>query len=68
VRPFPELPGCPPREIPGHLTFVGGVITTIWFTWGTTRDRLRLFRDLRATKQDVNDDGQVHEETPAKPT
>ena len=50
------------------IPVVGGVITTIWFTWGTSRDMLRLFKDLREAKQDVTDDGQVHEDTPAKPS
>jgi SSS family solute:Na+ symporter len=42
----------------------GGVITTIWFTWGTSRDMFRLFKDLREAKQDASDDGQVHEDAP----
>jgi SSS family solute:Na+ symporter len=43
------------------LALVGGVITTVWFTWGVGRDMLRLFHDLRLAHQDVNDDGQVHD-------
>ena len=46
------------------IALVGGVITTLWFTWGVTRDMGRLFRDLRAAKADADDDGQVHS-TPA---
>lgn len=36
-----------------------GVVTTIWFTWGGTRDLLRLFRDLKSVKRDSLDDGSV---------
>lgn len=36
-----------------------GVVTTIWFTWGGTRDLLRLFRDLPNVKRDALDDGSV---------
>ena len=43
------------------IPVVAGIITTVWFTWGTTRDMFRLFRDLKAVKADANDDGQVHE-------
>jgi solute:Na+ symporter, SSS family len=49
------------------LPIVGGVITTIWFTWGTTRDMLRLFRDLKNVKLDASDDGQVHEPPAGQP-
>jgi SSS family solute:Na+ symporter len=38
--------------------FVGGV-TTIWFTWGGTRDLIRLFRSLKELKRNVLDDGRV---------
>jgi solute:Na+ symporter, SSS family len=40
------------------IPVVGGVLTTIWFTWGTTRDLFALFRDLKLAAQDVTDDGQ----------
>ncbi len=36
-----------------------GVITTIWFTWGTTRDIRRLFRDLETRVRDDRDNGMV---------
>ena len=36
-----------------------GVVTTIWFTWGGTRDLLRLFRDLPNVKRNALDDGSV---------
>lgn len=36
-----------------------GVVTTVWFTWGGTRDLLQLFRDLRNVKRDERDDGTV---------
>lgn len=38
------------------------LITFVWFTWGSTRDMLRLIRDLRVEKIDENDDGLVKEE------
>lgn len=36
-----------------------GVVTTIWFTWGGTRDLMRLFRDLPNVKRNALDDGSV---------
>jgi SSS family solute:Na+ symporter len=36
-----------------------GAVTTVWFTWGGTRDLLRLFRRLRGLKRNVLDDGRV---------
>ena len=36
-----------------------GVVTTIWFTWGGTRDLIRLFRDLPNVKRNALDDGSV---------
>ncbi len=36
-----------------------GVITTVWFTWGTTRDIRRLFRDLETRVRDDRDNGMV---------
>jgi SSS family solute:Na+ symporter len=38
--------------------FVGG-ITTIWFTWGGTRDLLRLFKSLKRLQRSELDDGRV---------
>ena len=35
------------------------VISTVWFTWGGTRDLFRLFRDLEHKKVNINDDGRV---------
>jgi SSS family solute:Na+ symporter len=46
------------------IPIVGGVITTIWFTWGVTKDMRQLFRDLKSQRIDVNDDGQVHAAPP----
>ncbi len=40
------------------IPVVGGVITTIWFTWGVTKDMRELFRELKKEKIDVTDDGQ----------
>lgn len=36
-----------------------GTVTTIWFTWGGTRDLFRFFRSLRAAHADEHDDGRV---------
>lgn len=36
-----------------------GVVTTIWFTWGGTRDLIRLFQDLPNVKRNALDDGSV---------
>ena len=36
-----------------------GAITTVWFTWGGTRDLFRLFRDLETLQRDPDDDGRV---------
>jgi len=44
---------------------VGGVITTIWFTWGVTKDMKELFRSLKKEKLDVTDDGQFVEGGPS---
>jgi len=42
------------------IPIVGGVLTSIWFTWGVSRDLRSLFRDLRVEQIDASDDGQVH--------
>ena len=44
------------------VPLVFGVITTIWFTWGTTRDIRRLFRDLETRVRDDRDNGMVDSE------
>ena len=36
-----------------------GVVTTVWFAWGTTRDLRRLFRDLESRTRDDRDNGMV---------
>jgi len=36
-----------------------GVITTVWFTWGTIRDLGRLFAKLKTQARNVLDDGRV---------
>lgn len=41
--------------IPGIVA----VISTVWFTWGGTRDLLRMFRDLKAKEDNPLDDGRV---------
>jgi len=44
-------------------TFVLGgfvaLVSTVWFTWGGTRDLFRLFRDLERKEVDDLDDGRV---------
>ena len=42
------------------VPLVFGVITTIWFTWGTTRDIRRLFHDLETRVRDDRDNGMVY--------
>lgn len=47
-----------------HVTAIGipvaiTVVTTVWFTWGGTRDIFRLFRRLRHEKANPLDDGTV---------
>ena len=41
------------------LSGVVAVISTIWFTWGGTRDLIRMFKDLDNKQVDFNDDGRV---------
>ena len=36
-----------------------GVVTTVWFSWGTVRDIRRLFRDLETRVRDDSDNGMV---------
>ncbi len=36
-----------------------GLVTTVWFTWGTTRDLFRMFRRLNNLERDDRDDGRV---------
>lgn len=38
-----------------------GVVTTIWFTWGGTRDLIRFFRALPNVKRNTLDDGSVED-------
>ncbi len=42
---------------------VVGLVSTVWFTWGGTRDLKRLFRRLREKKDDFHDDGLVQKDT-----
>lgn len=41
------------------LSFILGILTTIWFLWGGIRDCRRLFRNLGAIRPDERDDGWV---------
>lgn len=43
------------------IPLLGGVITTVWFTWGTTRDLIRLFRVLPTMAVNDADDGMVRD-------
>lgn len=51
------------------LNLLVGAVTTVWFTWGSTRDLLRLFKSLRQMAKDreehpellQGDDGVVRE-------
>ncbi len=43
------------------LTAVIGIIVTVWFTIGVTRDLLDLFRTLKAVTREEQDDGTVRE-------
>jgi len=53
-----------------YLPLVIGSITTVWFTWGGTRDMIHLLRDLKARKTDNRteaDDGTSPREPAAGP-
>ncbi len=41
------------------LTVVIGTVTTVWFTWGGTRDLLRFFKALKNAQVNDLDDGRV---------
>jgi SSS family solute:Na+ symporter len=41
------------------ILFVMAIGTTIWFTWGSIRDILNMFRLLKTRKRDDSDDGFV---------
>jgi SSS family solute:Na+ symporter len=41
-----------------------GAPVTVWFTWGSIRDTLRLFKRLDSLIRDENDDGRVKDEAP----
>lgn len=41
------------------LPFFIGAITTVWLTWGGTRDLIRLFKALPNVKRNALDDGSV---------
>ncbi len=50
------------------LALLIGTVTTVWFTWGGSRDLLRLLRRLREAKENAADDGrvEVHYENPGE--
>ena len=41
------------------VPLVIGIVTTVWFSFGTTRDLRRLFRDLETRVRDDRDNGMV---------
>ena len=41
------------------IPLIQGVITTVWYTWGTIRDLKQLFLDLEERKRDNLDNGMV---------
>jgi len=41
------------------ISLVVGAVTTVWFSWGGTRDLIRFFRALRSAEADDQDDGRV---------
>ena len=49
-----------------YLPLVVGGITTVWFTWGGTRDLIRLLRDLRAARAEEQDDGTAESDSMAE--
>lgn len=48
------------------VALIIGTVSTVWFTWGGTRDLLQLFRALPKVQRDVNDDGRVAHDTDVK--
>ena len=43
------------------LALLVGVVTAVWFTWGGSRDLIRMFRALRKLKRSPDDSGWVDE-------
>jgi SSS family solute:Na+ symporter len=41
------------------LGFTMGIMTTVWFLWGGTKDLLSLFRALKLARRNATDDGTV---------
>ena len=47
-----------------HMTYIAlpfaiGMVVTVWFTWGSLRDLVELFRRLKLVKENPLDDGTV---------
>ena len=42
------------------LDLAYGAVTTVWFTWGGSRDLKRLFHRLKQGREDSSDNGMVH--------
>jgi len=42
-----------------QIAIVVGIVTTVWFTWGGTRDLIRLFKALKNAHANTLDDGRV---------
>ena len=41
------------------VLIIVAIVSTVWFTWGGTRDLYRLFKALAAKESNVLDDGRV---------
>ena len=45
------------------LSLLVGIVTTVWFTWGSSRDLYRLLKSLKEAQNTTdNEDGQVKED------
>jgi SSS family solute:Na+ symporter len=62
VTPWPERWWWNWQCVSLYLGIVLAAPTTIWFTWGGTRDLLRLFRRLKSVARDEHDNGTVYRE------
>ena len=48
------------------LSLLVGIVTTVWFTWGSSRDLYRLLKSLKEAQNTTdNEDGQVKDDEKA---